>query len=57
MDDVTENLNKPLKPSVIDKVSLFHDLDFGPELCTMMEYNPILPVKIFLQHQSDVIVD
>lgn len=41
---------------MIDKASLFHDLDFGPELASMMEYNAVLPVKTFLDHEGELAV-
>ena len=46
-------LNKPLRPSLVDKVSLFHDLDMGIDAEKILEYNPVLSLQIFSDYQEE----
>lgn len=42
-------LNQPLRPTLLNKIMLFHDLDMGPEFNKMVEYNPVLSGSIFFE--------
>ena len=45
-------LNESLRPTMTNKLSLFHDLELGMDLEKMMEYNPVLSLKMFLEFED-----
>ena len=51
MSDVLTQLNQPLKPTMLNKIMMFHDLDLGPEVSVLLEHNPVLSCTVF--HELD----
>ena len=49
---IIDKLNEYLRPSLIDKVSLFHDLEMDYDLEKIMEYNSVMSLDVFVEYEK-----